>query len=91
MTPSTSKRGGLLVVKTERAGPAGAGDGARLMMLVLHDGSQREHAYGPVQGLPETKAGAFSQALYDEAKRKNWTVVSMKNDWKRVFSFEEKG
>ncbi len=29
----------------------GAGDGARLMMLVLHDDAQREYAYGPAQGL----------------------------------------
>ncbi|HEV8500483.1 MAG TPA: HAD family hydrolase, partial [Casimicrobiaceae bacterium] len=28
----------------------GAGDGARLMMLVLHDDAQREYAYGPAQG-----------------------------------------
>jgi len=65
----------------------GAGDGARLMMLVLHDDAQREYAYGPAQGLPETKVGTFTQELYDEAKKKNWTVISMKNDWKRVFSF----
>ena len=66
----------------------GAGSGARLMMLVLHDDAKREYEYGPAQGLPEAKVGAFSQALYDEAKSKNWTVVSMKNDWKRVFAFE---
>jgi phosphoglycolate phosphatase-like HAD superfamily hydrolase len=66
----------------------GAGDGARLMMLVLHDDAQREYAYGPAQGLPETKVGTFTQALYDEAKKKNWTVISMKNDWKKIFSFE---
>jgi hypothetical protein len=46
----------------------GAGDGARLMMLVLHDDAQREYAYGPAQGLPETKVGTFTQELYDEAK-----------------------
>src|SRR6516225_6011761 len=69
----------------------GAGDGARLMMLVMHDDAQREYAYGPAQGLPETKVGAFSQSLYDEAKKKNWIVISMKNDWKRVFAFDEKG
>ena len=69
----------------------GAGDGARLMMLVLHDDAQREYAYGPAQGLPETKVGELSQALYDEATEKSWTIVSMKNDWKRVFAFVEKG
>jgi phosphoglycolate phosphatase-like HAD superfamily hydrolase len=66
----------------------GAGDGARLMMLVLHDDAKREYAYGPAAGLPDTKVGAFSQALYDEAKKKGWTVISMKNDWKKIFAFE---
>jgi len=66
----------------------GAGDGARLAMLVLHDDAQREYAYGPAQGLPDTKVGTFTQALYDEAKKDGWTVISMKNDWKRIFSFE---
>ena len=66
----------------------GAGDGARLAMLVLHDDATREYAYGPAQGLPDTKVGTFTQALYDEAKKENWTVISMKNDWKRIFSFD---
>jgi hypothetical protein len=56
------------------------------MMLVLHDDAKREYAYGPAQGLPETKVATFSQAL--EAKKKNWTVISLKSDWKRVFSFD---
>ena len=67
----------------------GAGEGARLMMLVLHDDAQREYAYGPAQALPSTKVGTFTQALYDEAKTKGWTVISMKNDWKRIFAFEK--
>ncbi len=66
----------------------GGGEGARLAMLVLHDDAVREYAYGPAQGLPDTKVGTFTQALYDEAKKKNWTVISMKNDWKKIFSFE---
>jgi phosphoglycolate phosphatase-like HAD superfamily hydrolase len=66
----------------------GAGDGARLMMLVLHDDAQREYAYGPAQGLPGTKVGTFTQALYDEAKKDGWTSISMKNDWKRIFAFD---
>jgi hypothetical protein len=60
-----------------------AGDGARLMMLVLHDDAEREYAYGPAAGLPDTKVGTFSQALYDlydEAKAKGWNVISMKKD-----------
>jgi hypothetical protein len=31
---------------------------------------------------------ANSQALYDEAKKDGWTVISMKNDWKRICAFE---
>jgi phosphoglycolate phosphatase-like HAD superfamily hydrolase len=67
----------------------GAGAGARLKMLVLHDDAAREYAYGPAQGLPDSKVGTFTQALYDEAKKDGWTVISMKNDWKRIFAFEQ--
>jgi haloacid dehalogenase-like hydrolase len=66
-----------------------AGDGTRLMMLVMHDDPQREYAYGPANGLPDTKVGTFTQALYDEAKSKGWTVISMKHDWKHIFVFEK--
>jgi phosphoglycolate phosphatase-like HAD superfamily hydrolase len=65
-----------------------AGDGPRLSMILLHDDAKREYAYGPAQGLPETKVGTFTQALYDEAQRDGWTVISMKNDWKRIFAFD---
>jgi phosphoglycolate phosphatase-like HAD superfamily hydrolase len=66
----------------------GAGAGARLKMLVLHDDAAREYAYGPAQGLPDTRVGTFTPALYEEARSKGWTVISMKNDWKRIFAFE---
>jgi phosphoglycolate phosphatase-like HAD superfamily hydrolase len=66
----------------------GAGSGARLKMLLLHDDAAREYAYGPAQGLPDSKVGTFTPTLYDEAKKKDWTVISMKNDWRRVFPFE---
>jgi phosphoglycolate phosphatase-like HAD superfamily hydrolase len=65
-----------------------AGAGARLKMLVLHDDATREYAYGPAHGLPDTKIGAFTPALYEEAKKNGWTVISMKADWKRIFAFE---
>ena len=68
----------------------GAGAGARLKMLLLHDDARREYAYGPAQGLPDSKVGTFTQALYDEAKKDGWNVISMKNDWKRIFSFDDK-
>jgi phosphoglycolate phosphatase-like HAD superfamily hydrolase len=67
---------------------ATGGAGARLGMIVLHDDAQREFAYGPAAGLPASRVGAFTQALYDEAKAKGWTVISIRNDWKRVFAFE---
>jgi hypothetical protein len=66
-----------------------AGDGARLAMLVLHDDDKREYAYGPANGLPNSPFGTFSQATMDEAKKSGWSVVSMKNDWARVFAFDE--
>lgn len=64
------------------------GDGLRLMMLVHHDDAEREYAYGPAGGLPNTKVGTFSDSLMKEAKDKGWIVISMKNDWNRIFSFE---
>jgi len=66
-----------------------SGAGARLGMLVLHDDGQREYRYGPAQGMADTKVGTFTQALYDEAKKTGWPVISMKNDWKRIFAFEQ--
>jgi len=66
----------------------GAGDGARLMMLVFHDDAKREYAYGPANGLPDTKFGTFSQSMMDEANKNGWVVISMKDDWKRIFAFE---
>jgi hypothetical protein len=37
-------------------------------------------------GLP--RIGTFTQALYDEAKKDGWFVISMKNDWNHIFAFE---
>jgi phosphoserine phosphatase len=66
-----------------------AGDGARLMMLVHHDDAVREYAYGPGGGQPDTHVGTFSDALMAEANKNGWVVISMKNDWKRIFPFEQ--
>lgn len=60
-----------------------AGGGARLMMLVHHDDAKRESAYGA-----ESKIGTFSDSLMTEARTNNWVIISMKDDWKRVFSFD---
>ena len=62
-----------------------AGDGKRLGLLVLHDDAAREFAYGPANGLPDSRIGTFSQALMDEAKDRGWAVISMKDDWKTIF------
>jgi len=65
------------------------GSGARFMLLVLHDDAAREYAYGPALGLPDVKLGAFTQAVYEQAKKEGWTVASMKDDWKQIFPFEQ--
>ena len=59
-----------------------AGDGARLMGLVHHTDAQREWAYDR-----QSSFGRLDKAL-DEAIAKNWTVVDMKRDWKKIYSFE---
>ncbi len=60
------------------------GGGSRLMMLVHHDDAEREFAYGA-----DSKIGTFSDALMALAKKNGWTVISMKDDWKRIFAFEQ--
>lgn len=61
-----------------------AGGGTRLAMLVHHDDDKREYSYGP-----QSKIGTFSDALMSEAKHKGWVVISMKNDWRRIFAWEK--
>jgi phosphoglycolate phosphatase-like HAD superfamily hydrolase len=68
---------------------AQSGNQKSLLMLVLHDDEKHEYAYGPAEGLPDTKIGTFNQALYDEAIHKGWHIISMKKDWKIVFPFEK--
>ena len=64
------------------------GEGARLGLLVLHDDPTREYAYGPAGGLPDTTVGTFSPSLMDEAKKRHWVIISMKQDWKKIFAWE---
>jgi phosphoserine phosphatase len=59
-----------------------AGDGRRLMVIVHHDDAAREFAYDR-----ESKVGKLDKA-WDEAKEKGWVVVSVKDDWKKVFAFQ---
>ena len=56
------------------------GSGPRFELLVHHDDSEREYAYGP-----DSKIGRFSEALMAQAKKQGWHVVSMKNDWNEIF------
>jgi phosphoglycolate phosphatase-like HAD superfamily hydrolase len=59
-----------------------AGDGPSFTALVHHDDAEREWAYDR-----DSSIGHLDTAL-DEARERGWTVISMKNDWKRVFPFE---
>ena len=56
-------------------------------MLVLHDDAEREYAYGP-PGSSRHQSRHVHPGLYDEAKKDGWIVISMKNDWKRIFAFD---
>ena len=58
-----------------------AGPGRRLMLLVDHTDAEREFVYRV------SPMGRLELAL-DEAHQRGWTVVSMKDDWKRIFAFE---
>jgi len=58
-----------------------AGEGPRFMLIVHHTDAEREWAYDR-----QSPIGRLDKAL-DEAQRRGWTLVDMKNDWKRVFPF----
>jgi hypothetical protein len=51
---------------------------ANLQLLVNHDDAEREFAYVEKDN-----------ASLDAARQQGWTVVSIKNDWKRLFAFEK--
>jgi hypothetical protein len=61
-----------------------AGKGARFMGLVRHTDAEREYAYDRA-----SRVGKLDKAL-DEARRRGWTVVDMKNDWKTIYSFDSR-
>lgn len=61
-----------------------AGTGARFMGLVHHTDAVREYAYDR-----QSAVGKLDKA-WDEAVRRKWTVVDMKNDWKVIYPFELK-
>jgi phosphoglycolate phosphatase-like HAD superfamily hydrolase len=59
-----------------------AGSGPRFMLLVHHTDGVREYAYDRTSAF-----GKLDKAL-DEATRRGWTVVDMKEDWKTIFAFQ---
>jgi phosphoglycolate phosphatase-like HAD superfamily hydrolase len=63
---------------------AKGGGGVRFALIVHHTDAEREWAYDR-----NSSIGRLDKAL-DAARAEGWTVVDMKNDWKRVFSFEGK-
>jgi phosphoserine phosphatase len=54
----------------------------RLGLIVHHTDAEREYAYDR-----NTEFGKLDQAL-DAAAVNKWTVVSMKDEWKRIFAFQ---
>ncbi len=60
-----------------------AGPGARFCLYVHHDDAKREWAYDR-----DSSIGRLDKGL-DEAKAKGWTIVSMKDDWNRIFPYEK--
>ena len=63
---------------------AKGGGGVRFALIVHHTDADREWAYDHPSAV-----GQLDKAL-DVARAEGWTVVDMKNDWKRVFPFEGK-
>lgn len=59
-----------------------AGTGSRFCLYVHHTDAEREFAY-----VHPSHIGQLDKGL-DEAKARGWTVVSMQDDWKRIFAFE---
>ncbi len=56
-----------------------AGEGPRFMALVHHTDAEREWAYDR-----QSSIGRLDKAL-DEAARRGWTIVDMKNDWLDIY------
>jgi phosphoglycolate phosphatase-like HAD superfamily hydrolase len=65
-----------------------SGGGPSLVAIVYHDDAEREFGYGPAGGLREPGHGAFDQDFHDWLTENGHPVISMKNDWKRLFAFE---
>ncbi len=59
------------------------GSGPCFGLLVHHEDGVREFAYN------RSAVGNLDRGL-DEAPKRGWTVVSMKNDWNQIFAYEDK-
>jgi hypothetical protein len=59
-----------------------AGPGPRFCLYVHHTDAEREWAYDR-----QSSIGRLDKGI-DEAQARGWTLVDLKRDWKRVFSFE---
>jgi hypothetical protein len=60
-----------------------AGDRKRLGLLLHHDDDVREWAYDR-----DSSVGRLARGL-DEAPKRDWLVVSMRDDWRQVFPHEQ--
>ena len=58
------------------------GNGQRLVMIVHHTDEKREWSYDK-----ESHIGRLDKAL-EQAGKNGWSVVDMKQDWKRIYKFE---
>jgi hypothetical protein len=63
-------------------GRRSAPGGVRFGLIVHHTDAVREYAYDR-----NSHFGKLDVAL-DAAAVNKWTVVDMKNDWKRIFAFD---
>lgn len=59
------------------------GDGLRMGLLVHHDDAEREWAYDR-----ESSIGRLDRGL-DEAPKRGWKIVSMKDDWNAIYPNED--
>jgi hypothetical protein len=60
-----------------------SGDGPSLGLIVHHDDAEREVAYDR-----DSRIGKLDTA-WDKAVDEGWIIVSMKDDWRKVFPFND--
>ena len=60
-----------------------SGPGARLGFYAHHDDAVRDFAYDRASAIGKPDRG------FDEAPQRGWTVVSIKDDWNRVFGSDK--